>query len=299
MKIISGSSNKNLAQNIADQLAVELVDCDISDFKNGEKRVWIKDKMRGDNVSIVQSFSQPVDSHIIETLLMIDSLERLGAKHVNVIIPWMGYSLQDKVFRPGEPIAAKVIANIISNSYARRVFLMDLHNPSIPAFFSIPTEHLSADDIFAVYLKDKFDLDQSIVVSPDFGGLKRARTFAKSLGLNMANIDKHRNLKTGQVTAVNVHGGDVTDKIALIFDDVIMSGSTVVESAKLLKEKGAKQVHFLSTHGVLCDNAIQKIQQSQIDSVVITNSIDHPGLNSKLQILDTAPVFVEAVKRWM
>lgn len=298
MKIISGSSNKKLAQNIADKLSLPLIDTEITTFANGEKRIWIQEQVRGENICLVQSFSHPTDEHIIEFLLMTDALERLGARHINLIVPWMGYSLQDKVFREGEPIAAKVVANLVSNAYIKRAFLLDLHNTSTPGFFSIPTEYLSAINLFAQYAKDNFDLDQTIVASPDFGGLKRARIFANKLDLNLANIDKHRDLKTGEVTAVGVHG-DVKNKIVLLFDDCILSGGTVVESAELLKKEGAKEVHFLSTHGLFTGDAKDKLKKSTVDSIVVTNSIYQTSLPEKIKILDVSPIIVDAINDWM
>lgn len=298
MKIISGSSNKKLAQNIADKLSLPLIDTEITTFANGEKRIWIKEQVRGENISIVQSFSHPTDEHIMEFLLITDALERLGARHINLIVPWMGYSLQDKVFREGEPIAAKVVANLVSNAYIKRAFLLDLHNTSTPGFFSIPTQYLSAIDLFAYYAKNNFDLNQTIIASPDFGGLKRARVFANKLDLDLANIDKHRDLKTGEVTAVGVHG-HVKDKIVLLFDDCILSGGTVVEAAELLKNEGAREVHFLSTHGLFTGDAKENLQKSQVDSVVITNSIHQTSLPEKIKVLDVSQIFVDAINDWI
>ena len=148
---------------------------EITKFANGEKRIWIKENVSGSDVVLIQSLSYPVDENIIELLLLIDALERAGAKDVHLIIPWLGYSLQDKVFRPGEAIAAKVVANLISNSNVKRVYLLDVHNTSIPGFFSIPTSHLTAMDIFVTYVKNNFAGSDLIVASPDFGGLKRAQ----------------------------------------------------------------------------------------------------------------------------
>ncbi len=297
MKLLAGSSNQPLAQNLAQALNLPLLQTEITDFSNDERRVWIKDQVRGENVCLVQSFTKPVDTHIIETLLMIDALERLGAKKVILLIPWLGYSLQDKVFRPGEALSAKVIADLLSKDYVKRIFLLDLHNNSIPGFFQVPTEFLSAIDLYADYCRNHYDLSQAVVVSPDFGGLKRARIFAKLLNLNLANIDKQRDLITGQVTTTAVHG-DVKNKIALIFDDVIMSGSTVVEAAKILKANGAQQVHFLATHGVFCNQAQEKIAQSVVDEVVITNSIYHPQLNDKIKTIDISPLFSDVLASW-
>jgi len=298
MKLISGSSNPQLAANIAQQLNIPIIKCKIDQFSNGEKRIWINDKLRGENVALVQSFTHPVDEHIIETLLIIDALERLDVRHINLVIPWMGYSLQDKVFRSGEPISAKVVADLISNAYVKRVLLMDLHNDSIPAFFNIPTNYLSGLDIFTQYIKDNFDLDQTIIASPDFGGLKRARTFAKKLGLDLVNIDKTRDLTTGKVTAVNLHG-DVQGKIVVTLDDVIVSGGTVIKAAECLKQNGAKKVIFLSSHGLLTNNAAAKLQDSNIDQVIITNTIAHDQLPAKFEVLDVASVFADNLTKWL
>lgn len=298
MKLISGTSNLPLAQKIAQVLGAPMIDLEISTFANGEKRIWVKDDIAGENVSLVQSFNTPVDENIVETLLIVDALERAGARHINLVIPWLGYSLQDKVFRDGEPIAARVIADLLSNSHAKRAVLLDLHNSSIPGFFSIPTQHILALKPFAQYVRDHFDLSQAIVVSPDFGGLKRARTFADELGLELGNIDKHRDLTTGHVTPKGV-SGDVSGKICLIYDDVINTGGTVVEVAKFLKEKGAREVHFLVTHGLFASEGMQKMEDTSIDSVVITNSIHHPELPSKIKTIDSASLFAESIKTWV
>lgn len=298
MKIISGSSNPQLAQNIAENLNVPLVDRKITQFSNGEKRVWIQDEVHGNDVCIVQSITNPTDQTLVETLLIADALERMGAKDVILVLPWMGYSLQDKVFRAGEPISAKVVADLISNSYIKRVMLMDLHNDSIQAFYSTPTNYLSAMPVFEKYVRDNFDLSQAVIASPDFGGLKRARTFANRLELDLVNIDKTRDLKTGEVRAVDLHG-NVRNKKVLLFDDVIVSGGTVVKSAALVKEKGASEVIFLATHGILTDDAEQRIQASQTNRVVLTNSIENPNLPEKFEILDVSGVFSQTLKKWL
>lgn len=298
MKIISGSSNLDLATKISEQLSLPLIDTEISEFANGEKRIWIKEQVKGENICLVQSFSHPTDEHIMEFLLITDALERLGARHVNLIVPWLGYSLQDKVFREGEPIAAKVVANLVSNAYVKRAFLLDLHNTSTPGFFSIPTQYLTAANLFAKYVEENFDLQQSIIASPDFGGLKRARVFANQLNLDLVNVDKHRNIKTGEVTAMGLHG-DVKDKIVLIFDDCILSGATVVEAAEILKTEGANQVHFLATHGLFTSDAKRNLQNSQVDSVIVTNSITQNKLPPKIKIIDVSPNFVDAIRDWI
>lgn len=297
MKVISGSSNQPLADSIAQKLGLELVTTQLSEFANGEKRVLIVDEVRGKNVVLIQSFSEPVDEHIIETLLMIDALERMGARHINLLIPWLGYSLQDKVFRPGEPIATKMVANLMSQSYAKRAYLLDLHNTSIPGFFAIPTHHLTAQDLFLDYIRQNFN-GKAVVASPDFGGLKRARVFADQLKLELVNIDKTRDLETGQVTAMSLHG-NVKNRVVFLLDDVILSGSTAIKAAQVIKEAGAKEVHFLSTHALFTNDSLKKLTASELDSIVTTNSVNHRNLPKKIKVLDCASVFTEPLKVWI
>lgn len=300
MNIIAGSSNLPLAQKIAEKMHLELIDVELSKFGNGEERVWIKDleKVRGQNVCIIQSFSQPTDEHIMETLIIADALERMGSKEIFLLIPWMGYSLQDKVFRPGEAIAAKVVADLISGSQIDRVFLLDLHNPSIPAFFSIPAYYSSAEDIFVKHIKENFNLDNAIVASPDFGGLKKSKNFAKKLNLNLFNIDKSRNLSTGEVTSRADDGEMVRGKDVFILDDVIVSGGTVVKTAELLKNEGAKQVIFIATHGIFCHNSLSKVLNSEADKIIISNSIAHAESHDKLQVIDLSQLFADVLANW-
>jgi ribose-phosphate pyrophosphokinase len=292
MKIISGSASPKLAQNISLQLNVPIVECDIDNFANGEKRIKVANEVKNEEILLVQSFYKPVDERIIETALIADSLERLGAKEVSLFIPWFGYSFQDKVFIPGEPLSAKVIAKIIESTCIRKVYLLDLHNISIPGFFSVPTYHISAMDQFVANIEEHFDLKQGIVVSPDFGGIKRARKFANELHLDMASVEKRRDLKTGQVTTTKLDG-DVEGKTVFIFDDAILSGQTVVEVAKLLKEKGAKEIHFLATHGVFTGDALENLENSMVDSVTITNSIERPEQYKKITVLDISKTLVD------
>lgn len=298
MKIISGTSNRALAQNIAKKLGTKLVDTQIGKFENGEKRVWIKENLNGENVVLVQSFSQPVDEYIIEFLLIVDALERAGARNINAVLPWMGYSLQDKLFRSGEPISAKIVADLVSHTYVKRVHLLDLHNTSIPGFFSIPTHHHSALSLFSDYIINNVDRKKSVIVSPDFGGLKRSRILADELELDLINIDKHRDLSTGKVTPMGI-SGDVAGKICLIYDDIINTGSTVVEVAKFLKQNKAKEVHFFVTHGIFAQNGLTYMHDESINSVVISNSILHTQLPEKIVVLDTTDIFVKALKTWM
>lgn len=298
MKLLSGSSNPTLGSSIARSLKVAEIKLELSTFANGEKRVWITDSVQGENVILVQSFSNPADEHLMETLLIADALERQGARHVNLVIPWMGYSLQDKVFRPGEPIAAKVVANLISHSHIKRVFLFDLHNSSTPGFFSIPSHHLTASELFAQYAKKSIGLENAVIASPDFGGLKRAHVFAEKLNIEIVKLDKHRDIHTGNIIEMGL-SGTVSGKKVILLDDVILSGGTAIEAAKLLKDKGASEVHFLATHGIFVDGSLEKIKNSHLDTVVITNSIAHPKLPENIKQLDSASIFIEALRGWL
>ncbi len=299
MKLITGSSNPSFAQSLQTTLGIEAIPLDISTFANGEKRVWIKEKLVGENIIFVQSFSHPTDEHIMEFLLITDALERLGVRHVHAVIPWMGYSLQDKVFRSGEPIAAKVVADLVSHSYVKRATLLDLHNSSVPGFFSIPTQNLSGIELFGPYIQKHLGTDNLIVASPDFGGLKRAHQFADFLDVDLVKVDKHRDLATGKVTVNAMHGGDIKNKKVVVFDDAILSGNTVVEVSKLLKENGAAEVHVLATHGVFTQDALENMQHEHINSVVISNSIQQTQLPKKISVIDAAPLFATVIKAWM
>lgn len=305
MKIIGGSSNQSLTKSLAAQLNAEIISTEITTFPNGERRVWINDEIsnvKGHNIALVQSFSQPVDMHIMETLLIIDALERMGARHINLIVPWMGYSLQDKVFRDGEPIAAKVVANLVSHAYVKRAFLLDLHNSSTPGFFAIPTHHVSAQPLFVDYAQTQFkqalEAGEVLAASPDFGGLKRARVFANKVGVDLVNIDKHRNLRTGEVSAIQIQGGNVENKIVLIMDDVIVSGGTVAEAARLLKKEGAREVHFFASHCLMVGSAKENLADPAIDSIITTNSVEHGDLPSTFKVLDAAALFTEELQDW-
>lgn len=297
MRLIAGSSNPQLATEVATALGVSLVKISSNIFANGERRVKVKDDVRGQDVVILQSFSSPADQQIIEFLLLTDALERMGAKSVEAVIPWMGYSLQDKVFSPGEPISAKVVADLVSNSFVRRVVLIDLHNTSIPAFFSVPTTHISAEQLMLEYVKDHLNHKQTVVVSPDFGGLKRSRQFAKQLDVELLNINKHRDLQTGKVTEVSLQG-DVKGKQVILYDDIIVGGSTAVETAKLLHAEGAKQIYFLATHGLFAGGALDKIKSAPIEKVVITNTIYHQTLPHNVETISIAKLIADEVEFW-
>lgn len=298
MILLSGSSNLPLAQKIAAAMGTTLGEVECSTFANGERRVYVKANVKGQSVAVIQSFSAPADSHIIEFALINDALYRQGAKHVFAVIPWLGYSLQDKVHRPGEPIAAKVIASMLSSQSIYRFLLMDLHNPSEPGFFDVPCSVLTSHSLFAEDIKK---LGENVVlVSSDFGGLKTVGKFAaQHLRLPIANIDKSRDLATGVVTAHSVMG-DVKGKICVILDDMINGGGTAVEAAKILKEQGASEVKIYATHAIFAGDAITKLQASELSEVVVSDTIDTSAIQNfpKLRVISIASVIADELKEW-
>ncbi|OGJ22587.1 MAG: hypothetical protein A2804_00705 [Candidatus Pacebacteria bacterium RIFCSPHIGHO2_01_FULL_46_10] len=293
--LFSGTSNSALATRIASLAKIPLGKTEISTFANDEKRIWIQDNVVGKHVFILQSFSAPVDEHILEYLFLVDALDRAGARSITAIVPWMGYSLQDKVFRPGETIAARVIADLISAQHIKRVMLMDLHSNSVAGFLSVPTTVLSAWSVFIAHAKKTYKKD-IVVISPDFGGLKRASVFATALDVPFLNIDKRRDLTTGNIEA-RLASGDVRGKTCIVIDDVINTGSTMIESARVLKEHGAKRVVFYATHALLAGDASRNLEQSQVDEVIVSDTVSvEEKTFSKLRVLSVAPVFAAAMK---
>lgn len=297
MILLSGSSNIPLAQKIAESMGMSLGAIEISTFTNGELRVWVKEEVKGKDVALVQSFSDPVDSAIVETALITDALFRAGARRVFAVIPWLGYSLQDKVFRPGEPIAAKVVATLLGSTSIYRYILMHLHNSSIAGFFDKPSSVLSANEIFEREIRA---LGPDVVlVSSDFGALKHVGHLSERLSLPYASIDKRRDLSVGTVTAKSL-AGDVTGKNVVIVDDCINGGLTAVEAARFLKEKGAKSVRMMVTHGILAGDASQKLQESDLDEVIVTDTINTESKNfAKLRVVSVADVFAAELSAWM
>lgn len=292
MILFSGSSNPELVKKLAQEAKIAFGKIEVSSFPNKEVRIRIKEKVKEKTCFVLQSFSQPPDRNLIEFCLIVDALVRADAEKVIGIIPWLGYSLQDKVFKPGEPIAARVVANIISNSGVDRVILLELHNESIAGFFSVPAICLTTKELFVNFVKKNKLNKNAVVVSPDFGAMKKARDFAKALGLAQVNINKERDFRTGKV---KIHGisNSVKDKVCLIFDDLISTGGTLIETAKILKQEGALKVIFFATHALLVNDASPKLEKSLVDQVVVTDSVNIPPEKKfrKLKILTLAPLF--------
>ncbi len=298
MKVVTGTANLELAKKIAKNLQADFVAAECTTFKNGEQRILIDAKLAGETVVLVQSHTNPVDANIMQLLLMIDAAERQGAKQLFVVIPWLGYSLQDKVFRSGEAIAAKVVADILSRPSVDRIFLVDLHSASIPGFFSRPTTHLSVQDLFVDFAKKNFDLSNCVVVSPDFGGIKRAKQFATALGIPFANIDKQRDVVSGAVTAETIHG-EVQNKVCFTYDDSIVSGGTVIETTQLLKNEGATEVHIFASHGIFAQSSASILTKSGADSVVVTNSVTQEQLDKNSAVIDIAPMIADSISQFV
>ena len=298
MKILSGTSNQKLSKDIAKQLKLKLVNTNIKRFADGEIYIEINENIRGNSVFVVQSTSNPANDNLMELLLVIDALKRSSAKNITAVIPYYGYARQDRKVAPRTSISAKVVANLLTNAGASRVVTVDLHAGQIQGFFDIPVDNLFATPIFARHAKKKIKNKNIICVAPDVGGTERARALGKLLNVGLAIVDKRRP-KPGQSQVMNVIG-DVKGKTCVIVDDIIDSGGTIVNAAKALKDRGAKEVYVYITHGVLSGEAVKKIKNSVIKNLVITDTIDN---NDKIkgakniEVLPISGLMGEAIKR--
>ena len=298
MKLLSGNSNKPLSKNIAKYLRSKLVNSSIRKFADGEIYVEINENIRGNSIFIIQSISSPANDNLMELLLCIDALKRSSAKNITAVIPYFGYARQDRKVVPRTSISAKLVSNLITKSGADRVVTVDLHAGQIQGFFDIPVDNLFATPIFARHVKKKIKSKKIICVAPDVGGTERARALGKLLNVGLAIVDKRRP-KPGQSQVMNVIG-DVKDKTCIIVDDIIDSGGTIINSAKALKERGAKEVYVYITHGVLSGDAVKRIKSSVIKNLVITDTIDN-GIKTKnvknIEVLPISGLMGEAIKR--
>ena len=298
MKLLAGNSNKNLSQKISKYLKTKLVNSNIKKFSDGEIYVEINENIRGNNIFIIQSISSPANDNLLEMLLCIDALKRSSAKNITAVIPYFGYARQDRKVVPRTSISAKLVSNLITKAGADRVVTVDLHAGQIQGFFDIPVDNLFATPIFYRHIKKKLKLNNIVCVSPDAGGIVRTRGLSKLLDVGLAIVDKRRPTP-GKSEVVNVIG-EVKNKVCIIVDDIIDSGGTIVNAAKMLKAKGAKEIHVYITHGVLSGEAVKRIKSSPIKNLVITDTID----NSKkvnniknIQILTISNLLGEALKR--
>lgn len=299
LKIFSLSSNRPLAEKIAAAVGVELGNLSVSQFSDGEIKVNIEESVRGCHVYIVQSTSYPVNDNLMELLIMIDALRRASAKTVNVIIPYYGYARQDRKAKPREPITSKLVANMITQAGADRLLTIDLHAAQIQGFFDIPVDHLLGAALLANYFKEKYpNKNDIVVVSPDHGGVARARKMAEFLNSPLAIIDKRRP-KENVAEVMNIIG-NVEGKICVLIDDMIDTAGTITLAAKALKEVGgATEVYACATHGVLSGPAIERLNNSVITEVVITDTINlsEEKKGGKIVTVSVCELMAEAVKR--
>ena len=298
MKILTGNSNKNLSHKISKYLKNKLVNSSIRKFSDGEIYIEINENIRGNSIFIIQSVSSPANDNLMELLLCIDALKRSSAKNITAVIPYFGYARQDRKVVPRTSISAKLVSNLITNSGADRVVTLDLHSGQIQGFFDIPVDNLFATPIFARHIKRKIKTKNMICVAPDVGGTARARALGKMLNVGLAIVDKRRPAP-GKSVVMNVIG-NVKDKTSIIVDDIIDSGGTIVNAAKILKQRGARDVHVYVSHGVLSGDAVEKIRKSQIKNLVITDTIDNSQKVKKaknIEILTISNLVGEAIKR--
>ncbi|ATY83625.1 ribose-phosphate pyrophosphokinase [Kyrpidia spormannii] len=296
LKVFTGNSNPALVREVVEHVGVELGRSRVTRFSDGEIQVKIEESVRGCDVFVVQSTSAPINENLMELLIMVDALKRASAKRINVVVPYYGYARQDRKARPREPITAKLVANLIETAGAHRVIAMDLHAGQIQGFFDIPVDHLLAQPILASYFQDK-GLKDVVVVSPDMGGVTRARGMAQRLGASIAIIDKRR--PEPNVAEVMNIIGDIDGKTAVMIDDIIDTAGTITQGAKALLERGAKEVYACCTHAVLSGPAMERLRESEIREVVVTNTIplkESPALD-KLVVLSVAPLIGDAIIR--
>ncbi len=299
--IISGSSNAPLAQKLSTDSKIPLGKITTGRFSNGEAKVRIEEEIYGNTFYVVQSLSQPVDEHIMELCLMVDALKRGGAEKIVAIVPWFGYGIQDKVFMPGEALSSKVVIDFLQTVGVHSLITVDLHSDNIIGFFEIPVVHVTAVPLFAEYIVKTYGKD-TLVVSPDFGGAKRSRRFAKEMGQEgtIGIIDKERSLTTGEVELRGINL-DVSGKTVVIPDDFISTGSTLVEVVPLLKKAGAAKIIACITHPILAKNAAKNIAESDIDGLVVTDTVliadeKIKTLGNKLHVISTVPLLTPYLK---
>ena len=296
MKIFAGLSNLKLAEKIAKELGIKLGKIELSRFANGEVRVWIKEDFLNDKAIIVQSFSYPPNEHLMEFCLITDALKRLGAKKIVAVIPWLGYCVQDKVFRPGEPFSAKVIAKILQSLKIDQIITLDLHNETIVGFYDLPFEHLSAVGTFVDYFDDK-KIKIDSVISPDAGAIKRTTVVSQALNLPLIVINKKRNLASGKVSILGV-SDKVAGKRVLLVDDFISTGGTLVQTAGFLKRQGVEKVYAVITHHFYIDKVQKKIDKSGLDMLFVSDTIAKPSQlkSKKLKIISIDKLIAKTLK---
>src|SRR6056297_1631358 len=303
-KLISGNANRTLATAVARRMSMHrgsnigLVDARVERFNDAEIFVEVYENVRGEDMFIIQPTSNPANDNLMELLIMTDALRRSSAARITAVIPYFGYARQDRRTKARTPITAKMVANMMVSAGIERVLTMDLHAAQIQGFFDIPVDNLYAAPVFALDIQNQFKgaLENVTVVSPDVGGVARARELAKRIGSALAIVDKRRE-KVGEVAEMTVIG-DVTDKICIIVDDMCDTAGTMCKAADILLENGAREVHAYTTHGVMSGPAVERITNSRLKSMVITDTIqptEAVAATSNIRIIPTAPVFAQAI----
>lgn len=293
LELVAGGANPKLAQEISRHLGLKLTDVEVGRFPDGETSVHIKETVRGADVFIIQPTCPPVNNNLMELLLVIDALKRASAERTTAVIPYYGYARQDRKHIGRVPISAKLVANMIACAGADRVLTLDLPAGQIQGFFDIPVDNLRGEPILANYFR-KQNIDNAVIVAPDVGAAKRARAVAEHLELPLAIVEKSR-MSPHEVRALNVIG-EVRGKRVIIIDDILATGGTVIEAARLLLESGAREVYAAFTHGVFAGEAVQKLEASPLKRIIVTNTIPVPE-SPKIEEISVGTLFAETIKR--
>lgn len=298
MKLVTGNSNLKLAKSISDYVGVDISKCEVKRFADKEIFVEMHENVRGEDVFVIQSTSFPANDNLMELLIIIDTLKRASAKRITAVIPYYGYARQDRKPGPRTPITSKLVANMIDKAGANRVLTMDLHAGQIQGFFDIPTDNLFAAPVLTLNIKDKIKNKTPIIVSPDVGGVVRARIIASRIGADLAIVDKRRE-KAGESEVMNIIG-DVEGRACFIIDDIVDSAGTLCNASNALLEKGATKVYAYVTHGVLSGEAVERVNNSSLTKLVLTDSIEESDLvlkSNKIEVISISSLLGEAIKR--
>ncbi len=298
MKLVTGNSNSKLAKNIADYVGVGLSKCEVKRFADKEIFVEMHENVRGEDVFVIQSTSFPANDNLMELLIIIDTLRRASAKRITAVVPYFGYARQDRKPGPRTPITSKLVANMIDKAGANRVLTLDLHAGQIQGFFDIPTDNLFAAPVLTSNIKDKIKNKTPIIVSPDVGGVVRARIIASRIGADLAIVDKRRE-KAGESEVMNIIG-DVEGRACFIIDDIVDSAGTLCNASNALLEQGATEVYAYVTHGVLSGGAVERVNNSSLTKLVLTDTIEESDLvlkSNKIEVISISSLLGEAIKR--
>ena len=298
MKLVTGNSNLKLANDISKYVGLELSNCDVKRFADNEIFVEMKENVRGEDVFVIQSTSYPANDNLMELLIIIDTLRRASAKRITAVVPYFGYARQDRKPGPRTPITSKLVANMIDKAGANRVLTMDLHAGQIQGFFDIPTDNLFAAPVLVEDIKSKLTSNTPIVVSPDVGGVVRARIIAKRIGADLAIVDKRRE-KAGESEVMNIIG-DVKGKECFMIDDIVDSAGTLCNASDALMREGATKVYSYVTHGVLSGKAVERVNKSSLTKLLITDTIEESDAvkkSDKIDVISISSLLGEAIKR--